>query len=91
MLLGMYFLFILNKHLINLNLKKLFLDISIPLMFLVIVMFISGFFHVPFTDSMGFGYGTYKMNLASLINPLMLVSFYVSWSKSYQPTLSFKR
>ena len=81
MLLGMYFLFIFNKHLINLNLKKLFLDISIPLIFLVIVMFISGFFHVPFTDSMGFGYGTYKMNLASIINPLYASeAFNLSWS-----------
>jgi hypothetical protein len=89
MLLGMYCLFIFNKHLINLNLKKLFLDISIPLIFLVIVMFISGFFHVPFTDSMGFGYGTYKMNLASIINPLYASeAFNLSWS-SILPNLPY--
>ena len=89
MLLGMYFLFIFNKHLINLNLKKLFLDISIPLIFLFIVMFISGFFHVPFTDSMGFGYGTFKMNLASIINPLYASdAFNLSWS-SILPNLPY--
>ena len=89
MLLGMYLLFVFNHHLINLNLKKLFLDISIPLIFLVIVMFVSGFFNVPFTDAMGFGFGTFKMNLASLINPMYHgVGFNVSWS-NFLPNLPY--
>ena len=80
-LLGMYFLFIFNKHLINLNLKRLFLEVSIPMTSLIAVMYISGFFHVPFTDALGFGYGTFKMNLASLINPMYHGGgFNVSWS-----------
>tara|TARA_B110000858_G_C17768043_1_gene458035 strand:+ start:28 stop:1572 length:1545 start_codon:yes stop_codon:yes gene_type:complete len=89
MLLGLYLLFVFNHHLINLNLKRLFLDISIPLIFLVIVMFVSGFFNVPFTDAMGFGFGTFKMNLASLINPMYHgVGFDVSWS-NFLPNLPY--
>ena len=69
-LLGMFFLFILNDHLINFNFKKLIAQISLPFIFLLITMYIVGYFEVPFTDALGYGYGYYKLNLTSIINPI---------------------
>ena len=46
-LLGMFFLFVLNEHLINLNIKKLITQISFTFIFLFITMYIFGFFEVP--------------------------------------------
>ena len=68
-LLGMFFLFILNEHLINFNIKKLITQISLPFIFLFITMYIFGYFEVPFTDALGYGYGYYKLNLISIFNP----------------------
>ena len=68
-LFGMFFLFVLNEHLINLNIKKLITQISFPIIFLFITMYIFGYFEVPFTDALGYGYGYYKLNLISIINP----------------------
>ena len=58
-LFGMFFLFILNDHLINFNFKKLITQISLPFIFLFINMYILGYFEVPFTDALGHGYGYY--------------------------------
>ena len=33
-------------------------------------MYILGYFEVPFTDALGYGYGYYKLNLTSVINPI---------------------
>ena len=33
-------------------------------------MYIFGYFEVPFTDSLAYGYGIYKTNLLSIINPI---------------------
>ena len=68
-LLGMFFLFILNEHLISFNIKKLISQISLPFIFLFVTMYIFGYFEVPITDSLGYGYGYYKLNLSSIINP----------------------
>ena len=68
-LLGMFFLFIMNDHLINFNFKKLIAQISLPLIFLFINMYILGYFEVPLTDALGYGYGYYKLNLAGIFNP----------------------
>lgn len=69
-LFGMFLLFVLNEHLIKLNIKKLIVQISLPLIFLFIIMYIFGYFEVPFTDALGYGYGQYKLNLTSIINPI---------------------
>ena len=37
-------------------------------------MFVFGYFEVPITDSVGVGYGNYKLNLASIFNPLELIN-----------------
>ncbi len=39
------------------------------ILFLVITMYIVGYFHIPATDALGFGYGYYKTNLLSFIDP----------------------
>ena len=80
-LLGMFFLFVLNEHLINLNIKKLITQISLPFIFLLITMYIVGYFEVPFTDALGYGYGYYKLNLTSIINPIASTpNGIISWS-----------
>ena len=69
-LFGMFILFVLNENLIKLNIKKLIIQISLPMFFLILTMYIFGFFEVPYTDALGYGYGHYKLNLASIINPV---------------------
>ena len=69
-LLGIFFLFVINKYLINFDIKKLSSQICIPTIFLLITMYIFGYFEVPFTDSLAYGYGIYKTNLASIISPI---------------------
>ena len=43
-LLGIFILFVLNEHLINLNIKKLVIQIFLPFIFLFMTMYIFGFF-----------------------------------------------
>ena len=69
-LLGIFILFVLNEHLVNLNIKKLVIQICLPPFFLFMTMYIFGFFEVPYTDALGYGYGYYKLNLTSIINPI---------------------
>ena len=60
----------LKLDLINFDIKKLSSQICIPTIFLLITMYIFGYFEVPFTDSLAYGYGIYKTNLASIISPI---------------------
>ena len=39
------------------------------LLFLLITMFLIGYFHIPATDALGFGFGYYKTNLLSFFDP----------------------
>ena len=71
MLIGMLFLFIFNEHLVNFNIKKLISQISFPIIFLLLTMYIFGYFEVPFTDSLAYGYGIYKLNLIGIVNPIL--------------------
>ena len=80
-LFGMFFLFIFNEYLINFNFKKIIVQISIPTFFLLITMYTFGYFEVPVTDSLAFGYGIYKLNLAGIINPIFqLQGGIINWS-----------
>ena len=80
-LLGIFFLFVLNEHLINLNIKKLATQIFLPSILLFVSMYIFGYFEIPFTDALGYGYGYYKLNLASIINPVSeSFSGTINWS-----------
>ncbi len=80
-LFGMFFLFVLNEHLTNFNIKKLIIQIGLPFIFLFITMYIFGYFEVPVTDALGYGYGYYKLNLTSIINPNAVTpSGTIGWS-----------
>ena len=80
-LFGMFFLFTFHEYLINFNTKKLIIRILIPTIFLLITMYIFGYFEVPFTDSLAYGYGIYKLNLLGIVNPILQSqSGTVDWS-----------
>ena len=44
-------------------------EILLSFSFLIFVMYLVGYFEIPITDSLGFGYGYYKLNLVSIFNP----------------------
>ncbi len=45
------------------------------------VMYVVGYFSIPMQDTLGYGYGTYKLNLLSPINPLgQNLNGYFNWS-----------
>jgi len=80
-LLGMFFLFVLNEHIINFKIKKLITQISLPFFFLFIIMYIFGYFELPFTDALGHGYGYYKLDLTNIINPISITpKSIIDWS-----------
>ena len=50
-------------------------------------MYILGYFEVPFTDALGYGYGYYKLNLVSIINPFAVTpDGIINWSL-FQPKI----
>ncbi|MDC0396089.1 DUF6311 domain-containing protein [Candidatus Pelagibacter sp.] len=70
MLLLMRTIFSLNSYFKDHNLKKLFKQNIILIFILSLSMYITGYFVIPSTDSLGFGYGVYKTNLLSFIDPV---------------------
>ena len=70
MLLLMRTIFSLNDYYKDHNLKKLFKQNIILIFILFLSMYITGYFVIPSTDSLGFGYGVYKTNLLSFIDPV---------------------
>ena len=51
-------------------------------------MYILGYFEVPFTDALGYGYGNYKLNLVSIINPFAVTpGGIINWSLFLPKTL----
>ena len=63
------FLFFEKKDKFNIFLKYL-LSIFSSLCF---TMYLIGYFEIPFQDTLGGGYGLYKMNVLSIVNPLELL------------------
>jgi len=63
-------IFTLNDYYKDHNLKKLFKQNIILIFILFLSMYITGYFVIPSTDSLGFGYGVYKTNLLSFIDPV---------------------
>ena len=39
-------------------------------MLLIIIMYISGYFIIPSTDTLGYGFGIFKTNLLSFFDPV---------------------
>ena len=81
MLLGIFFIFLFNDFKEKLNFKKLFIELFTVLGFLTFTMFIIGYFHVPFTDALGYGYGRYTLDVAGIFSQnTTLPSGKISWS-----------
>tara|TARA_B110000027_G_scaffold63119_1_gene67730 strand:+ start:628 stop:2724 length:2097 start_codon:yes stop_codon:yes gene_type:complete len=55
-------------YLKNRNLKLFFIENFIIIFFLLLSMYIVGYFSIPVTDSLGFGYGFYKANLLTFFD-----------------------
>ena len=68
-LFGMFFLFFLAELKKKIDYKKNFSQIFLILGLLIFTMFVFGYFEVPFTDTLGFGYGHYKLDIAAIIIP----------------------
>ena len=58
-------------------------EIFIPFSFLLFTVYLFGYFEIPLTDSLGYGYGYYKANLLSLFNPVSAMNSF-SWSNCEQ-------
>jgi len=69
MLIIIKYAFLLKDYLDHRNIKKNLREILIPLVPLLIVAYISGYFQISAFDAMGFGYGYYSFNLAGFIDP----------------------
>ena len=81
MLLGLFFIFTASRLIDHKNFKLFFIENFLNLIVLIFIMFVFGYFEVPITDSVGVGYGNYKLNLASIFNPLELInSGQILWS-----------
>ena len=70
MLLLMRVIFSLNDYYKDNNFKRLFKKSVVLIFILSLSMYITGYFVIPTTDSLGFGYGIYKTNLLSFIDPI---------------------
>ena len=80
-LLGIFFIFSFNNLIQFKNIKEFLFDNFLNLLILILVMYIFGYFKVPLTDSMGTGYGFWKLNLASIFNPLQNIGeANIEWS-----------
>lgn len=69
----LFFIFFLNKifSLIKkkITIKALFLELVILFSFVLLLMYLSGYFVIKIDDGLGWGYGYYNFNLNSFFNP----------------------
>lgn len=70
--------------------KKIFFQLKYYLYafsFTILTMYLFGYFSIPLQDTIGYGYGVYKLNILSVINPTGLINgAYFNWS-SFLPTI----
>ncbi len=64
---NLFFSFFNNKQRITYNFFK---ENFLVVLFLIIAMYFVGYFHIPATDALGFGYGYYKTNFLSFVDPM---------------------
>ena len=76
-----FFIFLLNNSKINLYKKKIYKKVTLILISLTLTMFIIGYFDVPFTDALAYGYGNYALDIASIfIHETSVVNGNINWS-----------
>ena len=68
-LLIMNFTFSFCENLKTKNVKKFIKNIFLISFLLLLTMYIVGYFSIPVSDSLGFGYGFYKANLLTFFDP----------------------
>tara|TARA_B100000315_G_scaffold173107_1_gene161516 strand:+ start:263 stop:2371 length:2109 start_codon:yes stop_codon:yes gene_type:complete len=60
--------FIIQDYFEKRNLKKNIREIIIPIISLLFVAYVSGYFQISVFDAMGYGYGNYSFNIAGLFD-----------------------
>jgi hypothetical protein len=86
-LLGIFFLFSFNDLKEKINLKKFLKETTQVIGFLVFTMFVIGYFHVPFTDALAYGYGDYALDIGGIfVGNTSVPSGEISWSFFFQKT-----
>ncbi len=73
---NIFFSFFNNKTKFS---KNFFKENLLIFFFLIISMYSVGYFHIPASDALGFGFGYYKSNFLSLLDPSHSIKE-VSWS-----------
>ena len=73
---NIFFSFFNNKNKFS---KNFFRENLLIFLFLIISMYLVGYFHIPATDALGFGFGYYKTNFLSLLDPSYSIND-ISWS-----------
>ena len=68
MILIMILIFKTTIYFRNKNFKSFFIENFVIIICLFLSMYIMGYFSIPVTDSLGFGYGYYKANLLTFID-----------------------
>ena len=69
MLIGLNIIFSIGEYFRFLNKKKIIKDNLILLISLIFIMYATGYFIIPASDSLGYGYGVYKANILTFIDP----------------------
>ncbi len=76
-----YIAFIIFKKSSYINLKENILKIFFVYFLLTLTMYVAGYFDVPFTDALAYGYGNYSLDIASFfINNTNVVNGGIDWS-----------
>ena len=70
MLLLMRFIFEFNEYFKGKKLNEIFKENSVLLVLLFSLMYVSGYFVLPSTDTLGYGFGIYKANFLTLFDPI---------------------
>ncbi len=77
--------FIIFKKSSYKNLKESIFKIFFVYLILTLTMFVVGYFDVPFTDALAYGYGNYSLDLASFfINKTNVVNGSIYWSSIFK-------
>ena len=81
MLLGIFFLFFFNEIKKKFSYKKFFSQTFLIFGSLTFTMFVVGYFDVPVTDALAYGYGNYGLDISSIFSHnTYVVSGPINWS-----------
>jgi hypothetical protein len=82
-----FVVFSLNRLMENKNIKHFFFEMIFTFSVLFFIMYVLGYFKIPITDSLGFGYGYYKLNLISIFNPQIVIPKGALLWSNFLPTI----